>query len=150
MSQGRPSLRAVELAPEGPPRARTGFEVRVTPYGRRALDLLGAHVDEVKGGDRLAPVTVIVPSNYAALSSRRALAARPGGAANLSFITLYRLAERLGGRSLAASDRKPASTLVIAQALRDVLSSEPGCSLRWRDIARPSSHSSPRCGSFGR
>src|SRR5271165_3526715 len=80
-----------------------GFEVHVTAYGRAALDLLAAQIVATKGGDRLAPVTVIVPSNYAAISTRRALAAMAGGAANLTFMTLYRLAERLGGSRLAAA-----------------------------------------------
>ena len=100
--------------------------VNTTAYGRPATDLLAGQVQAAKGGDRLAPVTVIVPSNYAAVSTRRALAGRPGGAANVTFLTLFRLAERLGAASLAAAGRRPVSTPVLAQAVRSVLAAEPG------------------------
>jgi hypothetical protein len=39
--------------------------IQATAYGRPAVDLLAAQVERAKGGDRLAPVTVVVPSNYA-------------------------------------------------------------------------------------
>jgi len=102
------------------------FDVHTTAYGRPAVDLLAAEVGAAKAGDPLAPVTVIVPSNYAAVSTRRALAAQPGGIANVSFLTLHRLAERLGAASLAAAGRRPVSTPVLAQAVRGVLADEPG------------------------
>ena len=100
--------------------------VNTTAYGPPATTLLAGQVQAAKGGDRLAPVTVIVPSNYAAVSTRRALAGRPGGAANVTFLTLFRLAERLGAASLAAAGRRPVSTPVLAQAVRSVLAAEPG------------------------
>ncbi|MBO0714769.1 MAG: hypothetical protein J2P59_08430, partial [Acidimicrobiales bacterium] len=100
--------------------------MRATAYGRPAVELLAAEVLTAKDGDRLAPVTVIVPSNYAAVSTRRSLAGRPGGVANVTFLTLFRLAERLGAASLAAAGRRPVSTPVLAQAVRSVLSSAPG------------------------
>jgi RecB family exonuclease len=103
-----------------------GYEVSATAYGRPALDLVAAQIDAVKGGDPLSPVMVIVPSNYAAVSMRRSLAARPDGVANVSFLTLYRLAERLGAASLAAAGRRPVNTPVLAQAIRGVLADEPG------------------------
>lgn len=56
-----------------------GFTVHATAYGRPATELLGRQVDAAKGGDPLAPVTVVVASNYAAVAGRRALAARLGG-----------------------------------------------------------------------
>ncbi|MDQ3643758.1 MAG: PD-(D/E)XK nuclease family protein, partial [Actinomycetota bacterium] len=65
-------------------------------------------------------------SNYAAVSTRRALAAQPRGIANVSFLTLYRLAERLGASSLAAVGRRPVSPPVFAQAVRAVLAEDPG------------------------
>jgi ATP-dependent helicase/nuclease subunit B len=104
----------------------TAFEVHTTPYGRPAVELLAGQVDALKSGDRLAPVTVIVPSNYAAVSTRRGLAGRPGGVANVSFLTLFRLAERLGATSLAAAGRRPLSAPVLGQAVRAVLAEEPG------------------------
>ena len=100
--------------------------MHTTAYGRPAVYLLGTQVKQAKGGDPLAPVTVIVPSNYAAVSTRRALAAQPRGVANVSFLTLHRLAERLGASSLAAAGRRPVSPPVLAQAVRAVLADDPG------------------------
>lgn len=100
--------------------------MRTTAYGRPAIELLAGQVASAKGGDRLAPVTVIVASNYAAVSTRRSLAGRPGGVANVTFLTLFRLAERLGAASLAAAGRRPVSTPVLAQAVRAVLAIDPG------------------------
>jgi ATP-dependent helicase/nuclease subunit B len=102
------------------------FLVHPTGYGPPATRLLHQQVRTAKGGDPLAPITVIVPSNYAAVSTRRALAGRPGGVANVTFLTLFRLAERLGAASLAAAGRRPVSTPVLAQAVRAILASEPG------------------------
>jgi RecB family exonuclease len=104
----------------------TGYEVLATAYGRAAVELLAWQVDAAKAGDPLAPVMVIVPSNYAAVSTRRSLAARSGGVANVSFLTLYRLAERLGAASLAAAGRWPVSSPVLAQAVRAVLAEDSG------------------------
>ena len=74
----------------------------------------------------MAPVTVVVPSNYAAVAGRRALAAVGSGVAAVSFLTLHRLAERLGGPALAAAGRRPVSPAVVAQAVRLVLAEAPG------------------------
>ena len=116
------------------------FEVYTTPYGPRAVDLLAQEVEAAKKGDRLAPVTVIVPSNDAAVSTRRALAARPQGLANVSFLTLFRLAERLGAATLAEAGRRPVSAPVLAQAVRSVLVAAPGVLNRWWTIRRRSWH----------
>ena len=101
-------------------------EGHATPYGPPAVALLARQVVEIKDGDTLAPVTVVVASNYVAVAARRALAARPGGIANVSFLTLHRLAERLGATTLAAAGRRPVSAPVIAAAVRGVLDDEPG------------------------
>jgi hypothetical protein len=95
-------------------------------YGLPAMALLAEQVDALKGGDPLAAVTVVVPSNYAAVAARRFLAARPGGVANVSFLTLHRLAEQLGRNRLAAAERLPVSMPVIAAAVRAVLAEAPG------------------------
>lgn len=95
-------------------------------YGLPAMALLAEQVDALKGGDPLAAVTVVVPSNYAAVAARRFLAARPGGVANVSFLTLHRLAERLGRNRLAGAERLPVSMPVIAAAVRAVLAEAPG------------------------
>ena len=44
----------------------------------------------------------------------------------MTFLTLFRLAERLGAASLAAAGRRPVSTPVLAQAVRAVLAADPG------------------------
>lgn len=100
----------------------------VTGFGRPSVELLARRVTDAKAGDPLAPVTVVVPSNHAAVAARRALAGRPGGngVLNVTFLTLHRLAERLGGPALAGAGRRPVSAAVLAVAVRDVLAREPG------------------------
>ena len=71
------------------------METTTTAYGRPAIDLLADQITQLKDGDPLAPVTIIVRSNFVSVSTRRALAARPGGIANVTFLTLRRLAEQL-------------------------------------------------------
>lgn len=66
-------------------------EEHATPDGSPAVALLASQVVEIKDGDPLAPVTVVVASNYVAVAARRTLAARPGGIANVSFLPLQRL-----------------------------------------------------------
>ena len=95
------------------------------PYGDAAVTALGQRVGLAKAGDALAPVTVIVPGNYAAVALRRELARR-GGVAGVDFLTLYRLAERLAGPALAAAGRRPVSAPVVLQAVRAVLDEDPG------------------------
>lgn len=95
-------------------------------YGRPAVELLARQVAEIKAGQPLAAVTVVVASNHAAVAARRALAAQPGGVANVTFLTLHRLAERLGASALAAVGRRPTSAPVIAAAVRGVLDDAPG------------------------
>ena len=101
-------------------------KVRATAYGRPAIEVLAEQVVEAKAGDPLSPVTVVVPSNAAAVAARRALAARSGGVANVTFISLHRLAERIAGPVLAAAHRRPVSAPVLAAAVRAVLTDDPG------------------------
>ncbi len=95
------------------------------PYGEPAVVMLAEQLHAAKAGDPLAPATVVVPSNYAAVATRRELARR-GGVAGTSFLTLHRLAERLGGSALAAAGRRPVSAPVVLQAIRAVLAEDPG------------------------
>src|SRR5829696_5779008 len=103
-----------------------GVRAEAVAYGEPAVARLDERVRRAKGGDPLAGVTVVVPSNYAAVAARRALAARPGGIANVTFLTLHRLAERLGAAALAAAGRRPVSAPVLAAAVRAVLHEDPG------------------------
>ena len=103
-------------------------------YGRPATERLREAIAEAKGGDPLAPATVVVPSNHVGVVARRLLATgalgpaceRGAGIAAVDFLTLYRLAELLGATRLAAQGRRPVSTPVIAAALRRSLAAEPG------------------------
>jgi len=108
--------------------------LHTTPYGRPALRLLCERIVAAKADDPLQPVTVVVPSNYVGVSTRRMLASgelgsitnRGVGIAGLNLLTVYRLAELLGAPRLAAAGRRPVSTAVIAAAVRRVLIEDPG------------------------
>ncbi len=112
------------------------MEVRVewVPYGRAAIEVLRRAVAESKGGEPLAPVTVVVPSNHVGVAARRLLASgafgptagRGSGLVAVSFVTPYRLAELLAAPALAASGRRPVSTPVVAAAMRAALADRPG------------------------
>ena len=74
--------------------------VEVVAYGREATAALAGAVDSAQRGSPLAPVTVVVPSNFAGLTARRLLGSgRFGlaGLANVSFVTPLRLADCFGG-----------------------------------------------------
>lgn len=102
------------------------IKITTTAYGRAAIEHLAAQIIELKGGNPLAPVSVVVRSNFVSVSIRRALAARPGGIANVSFLTLRRLAEQIAAPTLAENGRRPVSAPLIASAIRSVVSSDPG------------------------
>lgn len=108
--------------------------LHTTRYGRPAAALLHARIAALKAEDPLSPVSVVVPTNYVGVSTRRLLAggalgpvtARGNGIVGLSLLTVYRLAELLGAPALAAAGRRPVSTPVIAAAVRRVLGSDAG------------------------
>lgn len=99
--------------------------LRTTELGGPAHERLAATIGELKAGRALAPVAVLVPSNYVGIAARRAVG-RQGGIAAVNFLTPYRLAELLGASAVAATGRRPVSTPVIAGAVRAVLADEPG------------------------
>jgi ATP-dependent helicase/nuclease subunit B len=111
-----------------------GSTIEWVRYGRAAGEALAAAIGKAKGGDPLAPVTVVVPSNHVGVGARRLLASGAlgdvssagRGIAAVTFLTPYRLAELLGARRLAASGKRPVSTPVIAAALRAALAADPG------------------------
>jgi ATP-dependent helicase/nuclease subunit B len=104
------------------------------PYGQPAARALLDAVVAGKHGDPLAPVTVVVPTNYVGVAARRLLAGgtlgrvtdRGEGVAGVTFVTAYRLAELLGAPRLAGAHRRPVSTPVLAAAVRAVLTDAPG------------------------
>ena len=101
-------------------------DVFFTPYGPSATALLGERIAELKGGDPLAPVTVVAPTNLAGVGARRALGARSGGIAAVNFLKLFDVAERLARHRSAGADERPLSAPVLAAAVRRVLDAEPG------------------------
>jgi RecB family exonuclease len=110
------------------------IEVRAVAYGPAAARALHDAVAAAKAGDPLAPVTVVVPTNYVGVAARRMLGSgvlgrvteRGDGVVAVTFLTVYRLAELLGAPRLAAQQRRPASAPVLAAAVRAVLADAPG------------------------
>ncbi len=109
------------------------LRVEWTGYGRDAAVALRDAVAGAKGGEPLAPVTVVVPSNHVGVASRRLLSsgslgpvAGGIGLAAVTFVTTYRLAELLGASVLAGQRKRPVSTPVLAAAMRAELAINPG------------------------
>lgn len=102
----------------------------VVPYGRAATAALAAVVADAQRDDPLAPVTVIVPSNFVGLSARRLLARGVGGpaggrgVANVAFVTPFQLVEAVGADLLP--DTRPLTSPVLGAAVRRTLATEPG------------------------
>ena len=99
-------------------------------YGRPATAALVAAIGGAQAGDPLAPVTVIVPSNFVGLSVRRLVgsdALRSGeraGLANVSFVTPFQLAEHVAADLLL--ETRPITNPVLGAAVRRTLEEEPG------------------------
>ena len=83
----------------------------------QAQERLERLLAEYQADDRLAPVTVIVPSTYAALHLRERDIGRRG-LVNVQFMVLPRLAELLGAPSLAAREQQPLKPIVESAAVR--------------------------------
>jgi RecB family exonuclease len=99
--------------------------VEICEYGEAAHAALRAAVARRKSADLLAPLTVVVPSNFAGLAVRRSLAAG-GGVANAVFVTPPDLAARLARGRMHEEGRLPISTPVVAAAVRRELREAPG------------------------
>ncbi len=100
------------------------------PYGRPATEALISVIAGVQRDDPLAPVTVIVPSNFVGLSVRRLVgsdALRVGkrrGLANVSFVTPFQLVEHVAADLLL--DSRPITNPVLGAAVRRALATDPG------------------------
>ncbi len=105
----RPSIRGQLLV------GRQSPELRETLW-----ELIG----EAKGGDPLAPVTVVGPSSYVNLSLRQDLGRC--NFANVRFIVMPVLSELLGGAALARTGRKPLPAVLLSVLVREVLAEATG------------------------
>ena len=106
----------------------------------QAQERLEHLLDEYQAEDLLAPVTVIVPSTYAALYLRRDIGRH--GLVNVRFMVLPRLAELLGAPSLAANGQRPLKPLIESAAIRRAAEQASGRLEPFRN--HPSFHSSLR------
>ena len=89
------------------------------PLDSRAPERLFTLVADFKGGDPLAPVSVVVPSTYAGLDLRHDLGCL--GSTNVHFLVLSRLAELLG---LRISRHRGGARYTLGGSRRG-----PGCSI---------------------
>ncbi len=121
----RPSIRGQLLV------GRQSPELRETLW-----ELIG----EAKGGDPLAPVTVVGPSRYVNLSLRQNLGRC--NFANVRFIVMPVLSELLGGAALARMGRKPLPAVLQSVLVREVLAEATGPLASVRD--HPATHASVR------
>ena len=106
----------------------------------QAQERLERLLAEYQADDRLAPVTVVVPTTYAALYLRRDIGRR--GLVNVQFMVLPRLAELLGAPSLAARGQQPLKPVVESAAVRRAAGQASGRLEPFRN--HPSFHSSLR------
>ncbi|MEM7275851.1 MAG: PD-(D/E)XK nuclease family protein [Actinomycetota bacterium] len=100
--------------------------VTTTPAGAAAVEALGRRLGELRGGDPLAPATVICPTPAMAVGVRRALGRRPGGIAGVTVTTVERFAEELAAPSLAGFGLRVAARAELLAAIRAELAERPG------------------------
>ena len=87
--------------------------------GQNAAQRLSDLISERKQADPFAPVTVVVPSQYAGVMLRRALAA-DHGLLNVRFMILPRLAEYLGSPTLAKEGKALLTPLVELASIQHI------------------------------
>ena len=93
--------------------------------GQPCLAAVRDALAEVRGGDPLAPATLVVPGPLARLHVRRALG-RLGGLAAVEVATLDELAERLAGPARLAAGTRPLPPGGWGEAVRVALAADPG------------------------
>ena len=93
--------------------------VYAEPIGQMTFQRLANMIGERKQTDPFAPVTVVVPSQYAGVVLRRALAV-DHGLLNVRFMILPRLTEYLGAPTLAKSGISPLIPLIELASIRHI------------------------------
>ncbi|MEP6871094.1 MAG: hypothetical protein ABI939_04505, partial [Anaerolineaceae bacterium] len=111
--------------------------ITVVSFGSEAIQALRGAIADAQRDDRLSPVTVVTPSNYASLSLRRQLA-REAALVNVRFLAFNRLAELLGGPALNG-DLRPLTPWIRAEAVRCALADHVR-ETRASSFARVSTH----------
>jgi RecB family exonuclease len=92
----------------------------LSAFGAESIAALANAIEEAKGTDPFAPVTVVPPRNHSGLDARRRLGRR-GGLLNVRFMVLERLAEFLGAAHLPAGKERPLTGPIRYEAVRTVL-----------------------------
>lgn len=103
-------------------------------YGGAATVALIEAVAEAKGGDPLAPVSIVVTDHGQGIRLRRRLAAGSAGSAGtplsgvaaIDMVTLLDLARDLTAGAPQLEGRRPVSDAVVLSATRRILREEPG------------------------
>jgi len=105
-------------------------------YGNAATVALTEAVAEAKGGDPLAPVSIVVTDHGQGIRLRRRLAARAAvgpaagtpstGVAAIDMVTLLDLARDLTAGAPELEGRRPISDAVVLSATRRILTEDPG------------------------
>lgn len=107
-----------------------GVAVEPVGYGVDARRRLAGRLAALRTGP-LDPATVVVPTNWAAVSIRRSLAVHHR-TVGVSWLTLQRLAEVLAGARLARAGLRPVPAPVVAAATRRAIAAHPG---RFAEVA---------------
>ncbi len=116
------------------PRVDAVIDAHMVGFGQDANERLSQLLHDAKSDDVFAPVCVIVPSNYVAVTLRRELASGDYGPTSwvgvglvgTDFLTSYRLAESVVAHSFLAQGRQPVRGVVIGAAIRQILADDPG------------------------
>lgn len=102
------------------------IRVAACRFGDEVFDALGSSIGAAKGDDPLERVTVVVERAALGLATRRRLAARPPGIANVRFLRWADLAVELAARAQGET-RARATRAVELEALRASLAAgDPG------------------------
>ena len=112
----------------------TGIRMHPVEFGRPALAKLAEFIANSKVHDPFAEVTVVVPTNYAGVALRRALASGTGGPvssfgdglAAVTAVTMFGLAQRLAAPGMHVRGRRSVTNHIVDAAVRRALGEDAG------------------------